>query len=561
MYPLDLVSAQEKEAIECHINNNAENSLQVTIDYILREWNEQKVPLFNTIFNGDKLILEKEVTFERSKSSILIDFENEWHDMPEEAHDFVDAFLSFCVQKRHECWGHMNRFLCSDAEYSINSEKESHWYRCERLISNTTLANNAVEEDFAIPLPKEDGTVRLYKVQEKSKPMRVLGKIRKAYGFGTEEGYRAFSVWHSQMLNDKCVRGTFCLSIHPLDYITMSENANNWSSCMSWEENGCYRSGTVEMMNSPMVIVAYLKSNECNLTMPCGYNSSTRHFETLDWNSKKWRTLIVVNDTGIYSVKSYPYYHKEMTQYAMKWIASLRDEDYEAPIKFRPYNDTIVKYKDMAIRIEVNPHTYRMYNDFGSTSHYMMLKTDILEEMYQRDYDDKDIEFTYSGASECMSCGALAYPNSRSDITFDNEEYLVCDNCNENISTYECEECGCTLYDEDSIWWVNDIPLCEDCYRRLCFEDAWTGESGFLDEDNPVDLIILDGKEKIHIGKVMFENIYCWVNDKEFFNSLCLKKADLKNKELTIDINLLNERGRSHFNHTRQAREFKLLYA
>ena len=42
----------------------------------------------------------------------------------------------------------------------------------------------------------------------------------------------------------------------------MSDNNSGWESCMSWRNNGCYRRGTVEMMNSPYVIVAYLMLEE-----------------------------------------------------------------------------------------------------------------------------------------------------------------------------------------------------------------------------------------------------------------------------------------------------------
>ena len=65
---------------------------------------------------------------------------------------------------------------------------------------------------------------------------------------------------HSQIFNTNKMTGTLCLSIHPLDYATASDNDNGWSSCMSWRDDGCYRMGTVEMMNSPMVICAYFAS-------------------------------------------------------------------------------------------------------------------------------------------------------------------------------------------------------------------------------------------------------------------------------------------------------------
>ena len=53
---------------------------------------------------------------------------------------------------------------------------------------------------------------------------------------------------------------------------------------MSWFEKGEYRQGTVEMMNSECVVVAYLESTT-NMTIRDG-----------EWNSKRWRELFVVDE-------------------------------------------------------------------------------------------------------------------------------------------------------------------------------------------------------------------------------------------------------------------------
>ena len=82
------------------------------------------------------------------------------------------------------------------------------------------------------------------------------------------------------------------LSIHPLDYITMSDNECNWSSCMSWRNEGDYHAGTIEMMNSTCVVVAYIAQN--NETLENG------------WNSKRWRQLFVIHPTCIIASCPYP---------------------------------------------------------------------------------------------------------------------------------------------------------------------------------------------------------------------------------------------------------------
>ena len=562
MFPLDLVTEVEKNAIKDHIDNNAESELQTSVDYILREWNEKKNSLFNTIFNGNKLILEKEVCFKKDYESIVSSISNAWDDMPADANNFVNDFEHFINVKRNECWGNIPRWA-----WTYNKEnmaKESEWYNCNLLISNSVLASNAVNQEFTVELPKEDGTFRSYKVQIGSKPMRVLSKINQAYHFSSEENYKAFCTWHSQILNDRSIKGKFCLSIHPLDYMTMSQNTHGWSSCMNWDDDGCYRAGTVEMMNSPMVIVVYLKSDNAEMPMTCGWERKDGKaiLKKMNWNSKKWRTLIIVDKSGIYSVKAYPYQHEEMTKYAMKWINELCGEKYvKEPVKFKPYDDSSVFYNDKEYIYNVNPRTFRMYNDFGSTTHYMMPAIEELEDMEKTNNRSRTFNILYSGASECMSCGGLNYNNDYNGVDFDSEENLVCNNCNPDIENYYCEECGCSITNEDEVIWVGDISICPDCYNRVCYEDHWSGEPAFKD-GGIIDLVIKEDGKKYYIGNVIPWNVPYWVNSDVVARvQNFIDKLDDRKKRLILNAEDLNQRGSLHFQGTKEMMEFKRRYA
>ena len=92
------------------------------------------------------------------------------------------------------------------------------------------------------------------------------------------EEFEDFRIKHSRILSEKEFIGRLSLSIHPLDFMTMSDNDSDWSSCMSWRTCGSYRRGTVEMMNSPCVVVAYLSASK-----PMVLDRGS-HFK---WNIKK----------------------------------------------------------------------------------------------------------------------------------------------------------------------------------------------------------------------------------------------------------------------------------
>ena len=501
---LSKISELEMKAIECHINDFAEENLSVSPEYILREWNSCKQELFN-LFGGELILNKQGVVFTKNSAQIENEIQYAWdYTLPPDAKQFWHRFNQFCSQKRREITGgpHWTVFEISNKQ----TQEEHNWYLCENLLSDTVLANNSVEQDFTINIPKPDGTIRPYHVQKGSRPMRVLGRIIKAYGID-DAGFKELCVWQSQLLNDKKVGGEFCLSIHPLDYMTMSENTHGWTSCMSWEDSGCYRGGTVEMMNSPMVIVAYMDSIKEKMKLNAGWDVQTNTREQLEWNSKKWRTLIVVNETGIYSVKSYPYYHKEMTQYAMEWVASLfKHRHFEECEEFVPYKDW--NMKDGLI-INVNPRTYRMYNDFGAAKHYIMLDSKTKKRAINVNRETGgvyDICFCYSGASECMSCGALSYIDDWNNTNFDGEGALCCDNCHYPDNTTSCEICGAN-YDSDDMIWVEDVPVCPNCFDDECFEDYITYEYHFKDEGIRLRFLIENKNKKMNIGMVHWNTI------------------------------------------------------
>lgn len=540
--PFDLITKDEAKAIQCQIDNNAEEAMNAPLDYILREWNSQKQNIFDTVFDGNCLIKKKFVSFTKTIDQIAVEIDSAWDFMPRGACKFWSNFQNFCSQKRNELYRNLS-WECN-IDHSGLTEADLIWHQCLRLTHTHTLAANKIDDDFSIDLPKPDGTTRKYHIQKGSKPMRVMRRLLDAFHFAEEEDFKEFCSWHSRMLNDKKIEGELCISIHPLDYITMSENTCDWTSCMSWSDNGCYRAGTVEMMNSPVVIVAYLSASD-SLDLDLGWNSIKRHRDYLPWNSKKWRTLIILDESGIYSVKSYPYSHKEMTLCAMEWIAScINSKKFEEVIKFEPYHP--FRYKNSSTVLCINPRTYRMYNDFGSTTHYAMLNLAYIskkEEEYS--LGNINIDLMYSGASECMSCGALYCPDTHNGVNFDTETSLVCIDCGGGYSDSSyCDICG-NSWDADELIWVNEQLVCPDCFDDLCFEDAFYYTYHF--NEDGVDLSIIDENGKINkIGICYFYNIKDWVTNP---NSKKMKKASKTGEitSLTLNVDELNEEGLNRF--------------
>lgn len=324
------------------------------------------------------------------------------------------------------------------------------------------LADNVYSRCDTIAFPTPNG--KELKISSGAKLVKFIGKLAKAYDV---PGYEEFRIEHSQIVNAAHIEGELCLSIHPLDFITLSENESDWTSCMNWHERGCYRRGTVEMMNSASVVVAYIKSK-----------GDMAPFPGFTWNNKKWRQLFVVTPEIIAGIKSYPYYSMEISGEAEKWIAEIMNAaGYKYNIGtlnhleyddcdncfYDPNGD---KSKEVNYRFE----TTAMYNDFGCATNHAV----ILNEIYAKDRSYR--EYNYSGAAQCVWCGEflpeLIY-NYDDDTWSLSPEILVCHDC--GAPDTRCNECGVN-YDADEMIRVDDLYICPHCAERYVEHDCLTGE-------------------------------------------------------------------------------------
>jgi hypothetical protein len=415
------LSANDKTMIKSWIDDYAggpyHKGERASIDTLLRYWNGAKADLYKLF--GNQFILEKDVEFlkrEADMSSEIYASMHGWGDQP--MNEFYQAF------------------------YDWYWDKAERRYRWESLMFPEVLAENVYHgESFAIPTP--DG--KEIKVQEGTKPLRTLAKIAAAYDL---KGFEDFRLGHSRILNQKKLGGRLCLSIHPMDYVTMSDNECDWDSCMSWRNDGCYRRGTVEMMNSQYVVVAYLKATE---DMP---------YREWKWSNKKWRMLFIVDPQCIAGVKGYPYQHDELSKLCLDWLADLADKNmgwsYFPDNHAYDYYDPIPQEGGFDNGYRVDFSTDYMYNDFDSCTHWIRLGRGA----------DRTIFINYSGVANCMWCGDIQNFGDE-----DEAETLVCDKCWDVAWCYHCD----SRYEREDMYEVDGEYLCEYCYDNHTRECEITG--------------------------------------------------------------------------------------
>lgn len=412
--------------------SNVHRERIISIEEVLSTWNHNKERLFK-IF-GNKLILTKPFLYNKPEHEIERDIEEMKYRSNDSKYGerkprlFYEKFIEFANEFSYK------------RQYEVRD-------RLYGLISSYGLKNNIYSgTTFLLEAPNGKTLV----IERGCKATKALGKIAKAFDIPYFEDFR---ICHSQILNQKTIEGTLTLSIHPLDYMTMSDNDNGWSSCMSWISYGCYRQGTVEMMNSPNVVVAYLSDK--NMTLP----------DSEKWNSKKWRTLIVADENLISHIKNYPYDNRDLSQFAVNWLKELTtaatgNTYYESQF----YDGTAnVKLPNMPIFDIITVAGY-MYNDFNCSDigHCIAFSSQLTQDNLETKFDKSNcLILEYSGPSMCMSCGAT-------NINCDAEQNLVCSDCEH---MYYCANCDDEISGEP--YWVEDSPYCNYCYEeytRGCYE-------------------------------------------------------------------------------------------
>lgn len=395
--------------------------LKAPLPHIMRHWEYSKQTLYKLLCNN--IVLSKETLWGAStakKREAMIDVYNK-----------NALFIS--------SW--KATLSCLDLPLSI-----TYWEVYNIMDSIPRLIDNRIAFDYEIPLP--DG--KIYKIQKGAKISKMVQKISKAYNI---EGYEKFLLDHSMALNIPDKKGTLCLSIHPLDFLTMSE-VSSWHSCMCWSRDGDYRQGTVEMMNSPMVVCAYVYwDNFSILDMPGDPTSY--------WNNKRWRKLFIVQPDCILGVRGYPYERDEVDEEVMLWLSSLAREnlgwDFNEKILYGEGDDgeyLFFKNHD-GDEIEWEIDTGWMYNDFYY-KHPLMLPVG---------EKGQGLYFNYSGESECMTCG------DHIDIyETDEADHVLCSNCDAYERCVRCDEKNSpnNMYLVDGDW------VCQDCYEIYAKAEYYT---------------------------------------------------------------------------------------
>ena len=393
----------------------------VDIKKSLRYWNRDKLKMFKAL--GRKLRVKIPIDVD-SDYKLFINKLYETYQPPfgysaegQTNHLFIDDFETF--------WS--KRIANSSLDQRVRSKGEM-----TELFKYDNIKNGYLNRTYEW-CNKLDGFN--LKLPMGAKTMKSIQKMLKTVEYPRMDLFEQWRNAISNLTTSKHIKTNLVFSIHPIDFLTMSDNNCGWRSCMSWLGEGQYSSGVVEMMNSNMVIIAYLESSK-----PFAYNGHPIP-------NKTWRTLMYVHKNILLAGKSYPFLSTDVTTLALDKLRELVYNNLGWKYQYvnQQYSDMKPYHSEIYVRRKRDFTEYQhkiivymngMYNDLIKDGEYSYLCC--------RNYVPKTLRLCASGVNNCMCCGQPIMSQKSIDEAIDLEDLdpirygdKLCCNCRKAI----CECC------------------------------------------------------------------------------------------------------------------------
>ena len=348
--------------------------------------------------------------------------------------------------------------------------------------------------EFLEAIPVEDffnnKMSRSYQVKDISVPegMKVLKALK--YFIDDKTILDAYQTAASRLIQEDIIEGKLCISVHPLDFLSSSENTHNWRSCHALD--GDYAAGNLSYMIDNSTVICYLKSE---------HNDAIPNFP-FAWNNKKWRVLLYFSDLWdmVFAGRQYPFNSDMMIDFVKKimfpkcglgeywtgWRGGLLTS-YKEPRSGRTYDfGALVPIEDEFVSLRKlvgNLRGSMNYNDLTDSTCYTPIyayntRNNFWGRTFSGSTSREYTKFHIGGYTPCGCCG-------KANIT--NSSILICNDCEleygdlNNEDYGYCDSCGRHIVLEDA-YYMGDYPFCEQCFNKYASTCDMCGAYCFNEE-------------------------------------------------------------------------------
>lgn len=283
------------------------------------------------------------------------------------------------------------------------------------------------------------------------KTSRIIGKLCRQFGVDGHDRYNAVFAQLSDALNPLQMLKTALLSLHPCDFLEMSNKDNTWTSCHNLED-GSYQAGALSYMTDEVSMIFFTVDPDV-----------TDHFYRAPRRS---RQMFFYQDGMLFQSRLYPSDLSEPMDLYRNVVQKALSVCLGVP------NRWVLKRK----REEVNTYCSsgegsRQYPDYNYHGNVSLLKA-----------VPKYGHFTVGKPSLCVCCGN---PYRNGYLKCQCEDVVVCKDCGQTVpkrnaryieDAYHCNAClhicgVCGQMVQGTMYPAYDrqghmLEICEACYQR-----------------------------------------------------------------------------------------------
>jgi len=280
-----------------------------------------------------------------------------------------------------------------------------------------------------------------------SKNMKVSKVFRRIFN---DNEFIIVDRLYGNALKNNFKEGNLCISIDPVDFLTMSENSLNWTSCHCL--SGEFRAGILSLLGDNCTALCYLE----HAGKPYFYN------DEIPVTNKLWRCLVHIHPISALAIFNYgyPYQHDYLVEEAANKLSELFEEETtfdflatdESQILFflddydtNGYLDDTLHYNDLLISRnnggdhEDGEFVPALFSDLSKIDEPMIVGSYVICPICGNGMVEhpRSLECENCDPMEyCCTCASARHAEELHEM--DGEFY--CDDCFDNEFTY-CDEC------------------------------------------------------------------------------------------------------------------------
>lgn len=424
-----------KEAMDANLYGSA------SAERLLKDWGKNKKHFF-TKFGNQTIISTEEISLDvTDEYTIANDFNK-----------FINRISDYCDSEfQTDCIKSFLRFAVGKQGFKDN-------------IVNSDWNSKPIESFY-----KFDSDCKpIYSVNKGTKFSRALrnffdlrGEDKDEQEMRLKELQDLYSTFRQKFFSKS--KGKLFLSIHPLDYITISDNNHNWTSCHSFYD-GDYRIGNLNYMADKTTLVAYFCTDD-------NFDEELYILPNTKWNSKRWRVLVHLQEIDGKLIIIYNRQYPFKSDVLIKELDKLLVETYKTstPSTFMKYGDSRLDNKRL-FRTGINTCHYVDIGKYNNC--FVRIANEYLE-------DETLIHtMTIGEPVYCVKCGE--------NITYRGDSGY-CDFCTDE---WYCENCEGFYSGDDMIYIESeDRYICYDCYESSYVECLECGELCEIDNVQYIELL------------------------------------------------------------------------